>query len=470
MRGAGLASMSASFFCAANKIDACMSDIKTLKFRTGKEMEAQGEPSVFPRISASGLHAMSVVIAGAGIAGLATGILLSRIGHDVRIIEQKADVGSVSGGGGRTITLALSARGFATLSAIGIDTAQLRHLPMRGRMVHVGDVAEFSRYDVSAADSAAARAIYAVRRADLHRILVAAAMVQPRLTIDWGKRCLGAAPGRLDIQATDGRTQAIGFDALIAADGANSPLRRQASRGAEGDARLLSHMYRELRVGPDIFPALRRDALHVWPAGDVMLVALPDEDGGFCATLFLPAPAPGAPPPDGDRLKAILQSRFPDVPNWLFPGFDRQSWDGGASPILTVSCPSWRFLPNALLIGDAAHAMAPFYGQGMNCALEDALVLARIACDAGDWTRCFSDYEASRRADVDAICTLSRDNYDNMSTPNPHAMPWAAHHSLYESIAFTCIPYAEAVALARQMALQALVSRQLVPCAERIAQ
>ncbi len=394
---------------------------------------------------------------GAGISGLATGILLARLGHRVSIIEQRANDGAMlGGGGGRTISIALSHRGFAALAALDPDMpARLRSLPMFGRMVHdERDLQSFTPYD-----EAGGRAIYAAQRATVHGLLVSIARREALLTLDFGIKCLSLCTDEnlLMAQTRDGAARRIAFDALIAADGAGSMIR--SSIDPLDQPSRLHHVYRELRMDPARTRDLRRDALHVWPNGDTMLVALPDEAGGFSATLFMPRAEGGRSSMD---VTALLSRAFPFAQPRYFPDPSRHLQSTRDCPILTVRARRWQLAPNIVTIGDAAHAMAPFYGQGLNCALEDSVILAEIARNATGWPACFSTFASLRKPDTDVIVDLSDQNYQVMNGTAPEAPSvnaalrarYQAHAkmefaTLYELVAFTAMPYAAALARAR---------------------
>ncbi len=406
----------------------------------------------------------NVLVVGAGLAGLAIAALLARSGATVTVAEAQSEPGTQPARRSRSINLALSARGLRTIHALGLTQAvQRRVVPMYGRCVHGPD----GTSDLQPYDLVGTQANLSIRRSELWDLLRACAE-QSGATLLFDRRCAGIDfAARIAAFATSaGQTDVLGYDALIGADGAHSAVRRAlAEAGLAGEQiHMLRHGYVELHIPKEVSADLPRHALHIWPRGERMLIALPNTDGTFTATLFVPGEAR---PHD---LPASFRRQFPEALG-LLPDMAVELPENPFSRLTAIRCTRWTDGRGALLIGDAAHTMAPFHGQGMNCALEDCTVLIRSIERCGDWPNAFADFERVRRADAEAIAALSEANYAEMSrkvvegefrlrreieralqTRFPQRfMP------LYAMIAFTTIPYAEA--LAHGAAQDAVVDR-----------
>jgi len=358
-------------------------------------------------------------IVGAGPAGCLLGILLARRGVEVHLHERRGDPRSTPAEAGRSINLALAARGLRALAAAGVlPRIEPLCVRMRGRLIHeAGREEQFSAYGQREHE-----VIWSVSRAALTAALTEAARELPSLRLHFGQQCMGyEGGGGVRLRETSGREHVLEADRVIGADGAGSALRHAlAQRGAFAvtESRL-PHDYKELlvplRAGQ---PPLSMDALHIWPRGGYMLIALPNADGTFTATLFLARESgPDADQPGFDALQtpsqvdAFFRTAFPDF-HALVPDLAQQF---GANPqglIGTVYCPRWHEGERLLLIGDAAHAIVPFHGQGMNCAFEDCRLLDGLLQSSPD--EAFARFEALRREDCLAIAQMALENYGEM--------------------------------------------------------
>jgi kynurenine 3-monooxygenase len=424
----------------------------------------------------------NVVVVGGGLAGLAISGLLSQFGFAVRVVEARMTAAQQESDAFRSINLALSVRGIRTLDALGL-TYEAMHsaVPMYGRRVHLADGSE----DFQAYDLVGKKAIYSIRRSHLWQLLYGAAESNGA-DIRFDARCVNVDCDTHTITIADhaGRTTRLAYDALIGSDGAHSAVRRALveSGCAMEETYPMRHGYLELSMPRQCATRLERHALHIWPRDDHMLIALPNTDGSFTATLFLPL--------EDDRSKGLLQTRaallpvfrqkFPDaVP--LIHDLPAALVENPLGRLFASKCRPWSDGESVLLIGDAAHTMAPFYGQGMNCALEDCRVLMRsVERFIGDWPQIFTDFERSRRPDADAITILSEANYNEMSHNVAESdfklrreierelqmrFP-ATFVPLYAMITFSTLPYAEALA---RGAAQAEIVDQLATGLDPIA-
>jgi kynurenine 3-monooxygenase len=292
-------------------------------------------------------------------------------------------------------------------------------IPMRGRMVHDLDGEQrFLAYGQRAAEE-----IYSVSRAALNALLYRLAAERHGVEYRFNTRCVDvdAATGNPIVEAAGERTT-LDFDVVFAADGAGSDVRRSLSEagGIEAREELLDHGYKELAIPPgrDGAFVLEPNALHIWPRGGFMLIALPNPDKSFTATLFLPRGGENSFAAIGEEaVDAFFRREFADaVP--LMPMLHRDYLSHPTGVLGTVTCRPWS-RGKILLLGDAAHAIVPFHGQGMNAAFEDCVVLdklleQRAIDDAGGWPEVFADFERLRAPNTRAIAEMAIENYQEM--------------------------------------------------------
>jgi kynurenine 3-monooxygenase len=365
--------------------------------------------------SAAGKH---VNIVGAGLAGALLAVLLARRGCAVTLYERRADPRQVRPERGRSINLALAARGMRSLERAGVmQRVRPLMIAMRGRMVH-------ERSGASALQPYGLReheVIYSVGRADLNRVLIEEALRHPNVTVRFNQQCTGvdARANRLRLRDTaSGTDHELELAPAIATDGAGSAVRASLTAAGLVSVReqWLDHDYKELTVPPLAGqPALDTHALHIWPRGGFMLIALPNTDASFTATLFLARA--------GARSFAALDSaaavakffaeQFPDaVP--LLPHLAEEFVQHPQGQLGTLHAAPWHFEGKVLLLGDAAHAIVPFHGQGMNAAFEDCRVLDELFDRQQDWETLFTEVERARRPNTEAIAQMALENYIEM--------------------------------------------------------
>jgi kynurenine 3-monooxygenase len=359
---------------------------------------------------------------GAGPVGTLLALLLERRGWRVRVLERRADPRRAPPERGRSINLALAARGLAALERAGLARAVAPlMIGMRGRMLHERDGAlQFLPYGQNPGEI-----IHAVSRDALNRALLDAAAARPGIELVFEARCVDVDPSAGRLQWRDERTgqpHQEPFELLVGADGAGSAVRGALlARGyTQASEVALAHDYRELDIARGGAPSgdgfvFTPDALHIWPRGGFMLIALPNTDGSFTATLFLPRAGPVsferlATPAD---VLGFLRSEFPDAAAVIddpVAQFARHP----QGRLATLYCEGWQAAGRVLLIGDAAHAIVPFHGQGLNCGFEDCVVLERLLDAAAAPADAFARFEPARRADTRAIAAMALENYVEM--------------------------------------------------------
>jgi len=360
----------------------------------------------------------SLSIIGAGLAGSLLAILLSRQGWRITLYERRGDPRIADYESGRSINLALAERGRNALRQAGVEDAVMaKAVMMRGRMVHPREGApQLQRYGRDDSE-----VIWSIHRKDLNTTLLqlaedAGAQVHfhRRLhTVDFD-----AGYARFIDDRTD-HPHDIRFDTLIGADGAGSALRAAMNRKHPLDERIefLDHSYKELEIPPTDDGGFRieANALHIWPRGNYMCIALPNDEGTFTVTLFLPNEGnPSfATTNSGAEAEALFARDFPDALA-LIPNL-RRDWEEHPPGLLgTLHLRQWHLQGRAVLLGDAAHAMVPFHGQGMNCAFEDCVALARHLLEQDSLAQAFAAFEAERKPNAEAIQQMALENYLEM--------------------------------------------------------
>jgi kynurenine 3-monooxygenase len=421
-----------------------------------------------------------IAVVGAGLVGALVATLLTQRGFRVTVYEKRPDPRKAGFLGGRSINLALAERGLHALRATGLaDQVLAQAVMMRGRMVH--DPAGHSglqRYGVDDSE-----VIWSVSRGGLNTLMLdAAEAAGATIHFDQGLAYADLEKGTLTLRAADGSERTVEAPVVIGADGAGSALRAEMHRHAPLGERIeeLGHGYKELEIPPRKDPsapfAIERNALHIWPRGHYMCIALPNREGSFTVTLFLPN--------DGEHpsfrtiagagaAEAFFRTEFPDALD-LMPDFAKDWSDHPVGSLATLYLDRWHIGGRALLIGDAAHAIVPFHGQGMNCGFEDAAELARLfEATPDDPAAVFAAFEATRKPNADAIARMALENYVEMrdKVADPHFLRMrelggllaqrSPTHYLprYRMVTFTHLPYA--YALERGQAQDTLVEQLL---------
>ena len=416
-------------------------------------------------------------VVGNGLAGPLMATYLGQAGHAVDLFEMRGDPRGGPLTGGRSINLALSERGWRALEkARAVEAVREIAMPVKARCMHGLDGGlTYQPYGLPGKGRFGHdECIYSVARGPLNRILLEAAEATGRVDVHFEHRLEDFSVSQDAVSLTFEGRSPLHHNRLFGTDGAFSAVRQRMMKGDRFDfsQSYLAHGYKEIAMPPqeDGGFALDAEALHIWPRGHFMLMALPNPDRTFTCTLFAPFEGQDgfAGIPDVASARAYFDTHFPDVLD-LVPDFDRDWESNPTSSLITTRCNPWHMGDRVLLMGDAAHAIVPFYGQGMNSGFEDARVLADLLDDheghpTGEaWTALMADFTRLRKANGDAIGDLALRNFIEMRdrTGDPrfllrkrierrltdrHPDRWVP---LYSMVTFTHLPYAEALELGR---------------------
>ncbi len=365
------------------------------------------------------------IIVGAGLVGALWAVFLARRGYAVKVFERRPDMRAAGYQGGRSINLAMSERGWKAIEQAGIrQKIEQVAIAMPGRMMHAKtSELTFQPY------GKAGEAIYSVSRGGLNLELLRIAAEFPNVEFFFEHRCVDVDLQYPKITVEDlrtGETKTLDAPLIFAADGAFSAVRYALQRTDRFDytQQYLEHGYKELTIpvatNPNDSPfypyRMNPGALHIWPRGNFMVIALPNADGSFTCTLFLPFEGTVS----FEQLKTdtdildFFQIYFPDAIS-LMPTLVQDFRQNPVSSLVTVKCKPWQWQNRVLLIGDSAHAIVPFYGQGMNAGFEDCTILdALYEIYAGDWSQIIPAFAQQRQPDGDAIAELAQRNFIEM--------------------------------------------------------
>ena len=401
----------------------------------------------------------SVTILGAGLVGSLLAILMRRRGYPVTIYERRPDMRKATIAAGRSINLAMSTRGWKALELAGLKSEmEALAIPMTGRYLHLADgSAAFQAYGKNG------EAIYSISRGELNKRLMTLAEEQGA-ELNFSHRCTSAdvftntLSFELDGDAGQVQVQA---DLLFGADGAHSALRKSYTYldRVNASQHYIEHGYKELTIPPNEDGSWRmeKNALHIWPRKNFMLIALPNTDGSFTCTLFFPFE--GNPSfaslKTKEEVQAFFEKEFPDaVP--MMPTLLEDFFNNPTASLITTHIFPWHFEDKSALIGDAAHAIVPFYGQGMNAGFEDCSVLdGLIEKNGEDWGTILKEYQQKRKVNGDAVAQLALLNFIEMrdKVADPHFLERKKiekelgirypqqFNSVYEMVSFSHAPY-----------------------------
>ncbi len=372
----------------------------------------------------------NILIIGAGLCGSLLALRLGQRGYDITLVEKRPDLRKVKQDAGRSINLAFSDRGVKAMRMVGLEEEVKKLcLPMLGRMIHDKQGNKF----MSPYSGNKEKYINSISRPGLNMILLDAAEKLPNVRLIFNQSCESVDLKNTRATFKDYFTKEkseLTADYIFGTDGSGSAVRNNMF--TEKQLRLsfsidwLTHSYKELTIPAMENGGFRTDnnALHIWPRGENMLIALPNLDGSFTVTLFL-SHETGADNFEKlnspEKVLEYFEREFPDA-KALMPNLVEEFFENPTGSLGTVKCFPWSTYKKTLIIGDAAHAIVPFYGQGMNASFEDVVVLDKyIEKYDGDWKTIFSEYQKERKVDADAIADLAIDNFSEMKehTANP---------------------------------------------------
>ncbi|MEO6872473.1 MAG: NAD(P)/FAD-dependent oxidoreductase [Chthoniobacterales bacterium] len=401
---------------------------------------------------------------GSGLAGGLLAGFLGRRGYEIDLFERRPDPRAGNTVGGRSINLALSTRGIHALQQLDLADEVLRHaIPMRGRMIHDKDGAlHFSPYDRDPN-----KCINSIGRDVLNTAVIEAAQRFANVQVKFNQRCTDVdlhTPTAHFVESGTNQVSAIRSDAVIGVDGAFSVVRGAMQRlnRFEYNQSYLDHGYKELTIPPatDGSWQMEKNALHIWPRRSFMMIALPNPDGSFTCTLFweFEGPRSFATTKSDEEVRRFFEEEFLDAVS-LMPDLLEDFRTNPTGSLVTIRCAPWYYEDKVALLGDASHAVVPFYGQGMNAAFEDCVVFdGCLARWPNERRKAFAEYFASRKTNADALADLAVHNFFEMRDKTASRAfrakkkldrtleGWlpGIYLPLYTMVSFTRIPYAEA--------------------------
>ncbi|MBW2960908.1 FAD-dependent oxidoreductase [Mesonia aestuariivivens] len=365
----------------------------------------------------------NILIIGAGLCGSLLALRMAQRGYQVQLIEKRPDLRKTDISAGRSINLAFSNRGIKAMKLVGLERKALEIcIPMNGRMIHDQEENTF----LSPYSGLKHEYINSISRTDLNALLLDEAEKMENVSIQFNQECLAVNSAEAKATFRDYHSKeekTIEADLIFGTDGAGSSLRKSMMEDHSFlfsfSQDYLQHGYKELSIEPSKNGdfQLHKNALHIWPRGENMLIALPNLDGSFTVTLFMSYA-------EGDynfenitsEEKAVeyFNTYYPDALK-LMPNLGKEFFENPTGPLGTVKCSPWHSHGKSLLMGDSAHAIVPFYGQGMNASFEDVVVFDEaLENHTGDWETTFKAYQEARKKDTDAIADLAIDNFYEM--------------------------------------------------------
>ncbi|MGV8993044.1 MAG: FAD-dependent oxidoreductase [Flavobacterium sp.] len=409
---------------------------------------------------------LKIAVVGSGLVGSLLAIYLRKHNHIVHVYDRSPDIRKLSLSG-RSINLAMSDRGWKALDYAGVgDNIREIAIPMDKRSIHNEDEVKFQYYGMDG------EAIYSISRGVLNRRMIDLAE-QAGAEFHFESRIwdVTLATATLHVGETEqGEWTPLKYDMVFGADGAFSRVRHRMQRQNMFNytQNFLNTGYKELNIpaNADGTHKLDKNSLHIWPRGEYMLIALPNLDGSFTCTLFMPFEGENsfATLTDVQSVEKFFLENLPDTVD-VIPKLTEDFFKNPTSSLVTMQCYPWTFQDKVALIGDACHAIVPFYGQGMNAGFEDITVLNEMIEKYGDdWLTVFSEYEKSRKPNADAIAELSYRNFMEMSSDTASEKfllqkQIEKHFSekypdkwlpLYSRVTFSHRPYAEALTIGDQ--------------------
>ena len=404
-----------------------------------------------------------ITIVGGGLVGSLLAVFMAKRGHTVHVFERRPDPRKTDVYAGRSINLVVSHRGWTALRAAGVEEAVQRIVvPVYARMTHDRD-GKLTRLPYSIDE----RAIHSVSRGELNKVLLTEAEKLPNVTLHFDHRCTGVDLDTATCSFHDeveGDNIAVRADVVLGADGAPSAVRQEMMKGRFNFSQsFIEHDYKEIAFPPnaDGTPQMDPNCLHIWPRRQFMMMGLANTDGGFTGTLFMPHEGEYSfdTIQDEQDLMRFFEAHFKDaIP--MLPDLAEQYFRNPQSNLAIIRCAPWTHKDKVALVGDSAHAIVPFYGEGMNSGYEDCKVLNDLLNEHGDddWGTVLDAYGKARKPNGDAIADLSLRNFvemrDLVADPRfilrkkiegrlqqRHPDKWLP---LYSQVKFSDIPYVDA--------------------------
>lgn len=404
-----------------------------------------------------------ITIVGGGLVGSLLAVFMAKRGHTVHVFERRPDPRKTDVYAGRSINLVVSHRGWTALRAAGVEEAVQRIVvPVYARMTHDRD-GKLTRLPYSIDE----RAIHSVSRGELNKVLLTEAEKLPNVTLHFDHRCTGVDLDTATCSFHDeveGDNIAVRADVVLGADGAPSAVRQEMMKGRFNFSQsFIEHDYKEIAFPPnaDGTPQMDPNCLHIWPRRQFMMMGLANTDGGFTGTLFMPHEGEYSfgTIKDEQDLMRFFEAHFKDaIP--MLPDLAEQYFRNPQSNLAIIRCAPWTHKDKVALVGDSAHAIVPFYGEGMNSGYEDCKVLNDLLNEHGDddWGTVLDAYGKARKPNGDAIADLSLRNFvemrDLVADPRfilrkkiegrlqqRHPDKWLP---LYSQVKFSDIPYVDA--------------------------
>ena len=365
-----------------------------------------------------------ITLIGAGLAGSLLSIYLAKRGLKVKVYERRSDMRVENISGGKSINLALSTRGIHALKEVGLfEEITKIMIPMYGRMVHpLKGEPNLQPYGKDNTEY-----INSISRGELNKLLMNMTEPDPNVEYEFNQRCTGMNFETSEVFFHNERTGedwALKSDTVIATDGATSPVRMDMLKEPRFDfsQEYENYGYKELTIppGPGGEFQMHKNALHIWPRGSFMLIALPNLDGSYTVTLFLAYDKELGGENSfeylnsGERVLEFFNNQFPDAVS-LMPDLLEDFNSNPTGSLITVKCYPWSIEDKVTLLGDSCHAIVPFFGQGMNAAFEDCTCINECIIKYGtDWAKVFEEYQKIRKPNSDAIADLAQENFIEM--------------------------------------------------------
>jgi len=406
---------------------------------------------------------LKIAVVGSGLVGSLLAVYLRKAGHAVHIYDRSPDIRKIQFSG-RSINLAMSDRGWKALNGVGVgDEIREIAIPMDKRAIHLSDKLNFQNYGKDG------ESIYSISRGILNRKMIdLAEKAGAEFFFEQRIWDVTLADATLHIGETErGEWEDKKYDMVFGADGAFSRIRHRMQRQNmfNYSQEFVNTGYKELNIpaNADGTHKLDKNSFHIWPRGEYMLIALPNLDGSFTCTLFMPFEGENsfASLKEIKDVERFFEKNLPDTVD-VIPKLAEDFFKNPTSTLVTMKCFPWTYEDKVALIGDACHAIVPFYGQGMNAGFEDITILYEMMQEFGDdWKKIFSEYEKSRKPNADAIAELSYRNFMEMSSKTAddkfllqkkiekrfsekYPDKWLP---LYSRVTFSHRPYTEALAI-----------------------